>query len=198
MTVVSSRGCLAPRIRRRHCRPIKGCGGSPPCSAPNPAHRPDPGAFRLLSRRGPFRRPGGGRCPGDGPDEVGHLTGDRRYDHHLYLPGCNKMAGTLAHPQLAFPGDVTNRQRQRLDPGKQLRADARLHAVAPGAAGQRAPGKTASRPDDPAPPHAGAAGMLRRRQAHQAIGCPRVSNRRKSPTPAPTVPATVNPTPRIA
>jgi len=32
----------------------------------------------------------------------------------------------------------------------------------------------------------------------QAIGCPRVSNRRKSPTPATPVPATMTPTPRIA
>ena len=62
MTALSSRGCPALKIGHRRCRPMTG-GGSPPCSAPNPAHRPDPGAFRLLSRRGPFRRPGGRSLP---------------------------------------------------------------------------------------------------------------------------------------
>lgn len=59
-------------------------------------------------------------------------------------------------------------------PGVELRADAGLHAVAPGALDQRAPGKTAARLGDPAPPDAGAAGMLRRGQSQIGHQLPRI------------------------
>lgn len=71
------------------------------------------------------------------------------------------MALTLAHPELAFPGDITRAFGQCLQTGVELRADAGLHPVAPCAFDQSAAGKATARLGDAAPPHAGAAGMFR-------------------------------------
>ena len=70
---------------------------------------------------------------GDGPDEACHLSRDGRDDNHLGFSGRNQMAVALAHPELSFPGDITDGLRQRFQPGKELRTVTGLHAVTPGA-----------------------------------------------------------------
>jgi hypothetical protein len=181
MTVVSSRGCRALKIGRRYCRPRTGDERSPPCSAPNPAHRADPGARALLGlAQGLLRRRGGHR-PGDGPEEAGHLRRDRGRCDRFRFPRRHQMPIALAHPELPLPGSVAHRLRQLQAPPISTR-------------------RARPRPALGVPP--------RRRLApldcsegvrpRQAIRCRGPAKRVKSPTPATTVTATMNPTPRIA
>ena len=137
-------------------RPITGHEGSPPRSAPNPVLQAGSRcrwSWRLQALAGVVARaivqmkPAISRAMA----VMTATTG---------ISGRNQMAVALAHPELSFPGDVAGRLRQRLQPGKELRADAGLHAVTPGAFDQCAPGKTAARLGDPAPPDTCAAGVL--------------------------------------
>ena len=96
--------------------------------------------------------------------EACHLAGDRRDGHYARLARRHKMPVALEYQQLPFPGDVTHRLRQILDPVEKLPADAGLHPVAPCALDQRPACETAPGLGDPASTDAGAARVFRGRQ----------------------------------
>jgi hypothetical protein len=70
------------------------------------------------------------------------------------------VAGT--QPDLGLPGDVADGLGQAFIAVVQFAADSGLHAIGPGAFDQRSSGQGIAGLGDAAPPHGGAAGMLRR------------------------------------
>jgi hypothetical protein len=82
-------------------------------------------------------------------------------------------------PELRLPGDVADGLRQRLDPVVQFAADARLHAIGPGAFDQGSSGQSVSSFGDSGPSHRASAGMLRPNQSEIGHELPGIGETRE-------------------
>src|SRR6266404_1379750 len=113
-----------------------------------------------------FLRSAGRRrhAPGDGPDEAGQFTGDRRRDDIGGLAAAGELAIARAQSELRLPGDLADRLGLLLLPEQQFAADPGREAVGPGRLDQQPAGGTVAGLGEAAAFDAGTARMLGRHQ----------------------------------